>query len=88
MFFICKIMVVTISQGRCEEGARSQCEVASETAKCSVRVSDCHFATHTISLNTIALSTGYFNGSSNPRGSVEFQFTLDMTGIQRHLKEA
>lgn len=54
---------------------RSHCEVASETAKCSVMVRDCHLAAHTTSLNTVVLSTGYFGGGSSPGGSVDFSFT-------------
>lgn len=54
----------------------------------ALMVRDCHFAAHTISLNTVVLSTGYFRGSSGPGGSVEFSFTLDMTSIQKELKEA
>lgn len=61
---------------------RSHCEVASETAKYSVMVRDCHLAAHTTSLNTVVLSTGYFGGGSSPGGSV------DMTSIKRKLKEA
>lgn len=82
-FFICKIRVVATSQGWCEQRVRSHCKAASETAKCSVMVRDCHFAAHTISLNTVVLSTGYFSRSSSPGGSVEFSFTLGMTSIQR-----
>ena len=66
--FICKIRVVATSQSWCEERVRSHCEVASETAKCSVMVCDCHLAAHTISLNTVVLSTGYFSGGSSPGG--------------------